>query len=82
MRAANVALLLLRTATSETEYNIIHFWKETLLQYRFLHDIQQRAIDDHNNVILSLMARSLNDEATDGTSHRPAANIFKIKISK
>ena len=33
---------LLATATSETEYNIIRFWKETLQQYRFLYDIQQR----------------------------------------
>ena len=55
---------LLATATSETEYNIIRFWKETLQQYRFLYDIQQRNIDDHSNVILSLMARSLLDGAT------------------
>ncbi len=26
--------------------------------------IQQRAVDDHSNIILSLMARSLNDGAT------------------
>ena len=55
---------LLATATSETEYNIIRFWKETLQQYRFLYDIQQRNIDDHSNVILSLMARSMVDGAT------------------
>ena len=55
---------LLATATSETEYNIICFWKETLQQYRFLYDIQQRNIDDHSNVILSLMARSMADGAT------------------
>ena len=42
---------LLATATSETEYNIIRFWKETLQQYRFLNDIQQRNIDDHKRVI-------------------------------
>ena len=29
---------LLATATSETEYSIIRFWKETLQQYRFLYD--------------------------------------------
>ncbi len=34
------------------------------MQYRFLYDIQQRNIDDHSNVILSLMARSLLDGAT------------------
>ena len=55
---------LLATATSETEYNIIRFWKETLQQYRFLYDIQQRNVDDHNNVILQLMARSMVDGAT------------------
>ena len=54
---------LLATAIGETEYNIIRVWKETLQQYRFLYDIQQRAVDDHNNVILQLMARSLNDGA-------------------
>ena len=51
---------LLATATSETEYNIIRFWKETLQQYRFLYDIQQRNVDD----ILQLMARSMVDGAT------------------
>ena len=55
---------LLATAISETEYNIIRVWKETLQQYRFLYDIQQRAADDHSNVILSLVARSLLDGAT------------------
>ena len=55
---------LLATATSETEYNIIRFWKETLQQYRFLYDIQQRNVDDHSNVILQLMARSMVDGAT------------------
>ena len=55
---------LLATAIGETEYNIIRVWKETLQQYRFLYDIQQRNVDDHSNVILSLMARSLLDGAT------------------
>ena len=55
---------LLATAIGETEYNIIRVWKETLQQYRFLYDIQQRNIDDHNNVILQLMARSMVDGAT------------------
>ena len=55
---------LLATATSETEYNIIRFWKETLQQYRFLYDIQQRNVDDHSNVTLQLMARSMVDGAT------------------
>ncbi|MBQ6165980.1 MAG: hypothetical protein IJK41_00880 [Muribaculaceae bacterium] len=55
---------LLATATSETEYNIIRFWKETLQHYRFLYDIQQRNVDDHSNVILQLMARSMVDGAT------------------
>ena len=54
---------LLATATSESEYNIIRFWKETLQQFRFLYDIQQRNVDDHSNVILSLMARSMVDGA-------------------
>ena len=43
---------LLATATSETEYNIIRFWKET------------NNVDDHSNVILQLMARSMVDGAT------------------
>ena len=55
---------LLATAIGENEYNIIRVWKETLQQFRFLYDIQQRAVDDHNNVILSLMARSMADGAT------------------
>ena len=55
---------LLATATSETEYNIIRFWKETVLLERFLYDIQQRNVDDHSNVILQLMARSMVDGAT------------------
>ena len=55
---------LLSTATSETEYNIIRFWKGTLQQFRFLYDIQQRNVDDHSNVILQLMARSMVDGAT------------------
>ena len=54
---------LLATATSESEYNILRFWKETLQQFRFLYDIQQRNVDDHSNVILSLMARSMVDGA-------------------
>ena len=33
-------------------------------QYRFLYDIQQRTVDDHSNVILQLMARSMVDGAT------------------
>ncbi len=33
-------------------------------QYRFLYDIQQHNVDDHSNVILSLMARSMVDGAT------------------
>lgn len=55
---------LLATAIGETEYNIIRVWKETLQQYRFLYDIQQRNIDDHSNVILQLMARSMVDGTT------------------
>ena len=35
------------TAIGETEYNIIRVWKETLQQYRFLYDIQQRSVEDH-----------------------------------
>ncbi len=54
---------LLATAIGETEYNIIRVWKETLQQYRFLYDIQQRSVEDHNFVMLSLMARSLLDGA-------------------
>ena len=37
---------LLATATTESEYNILRFWKETLQQFRFLYDIQQRNISD------------------------------------
>lgn len=44
---------LLATATSETEYNIIRFWKETLQQYRFLYDIQQRSVEDHCTKLFS-----------------------------
>ena len=54
---------LLATATSETEYNIIRFWKETKGSTDSM-DIQQRNVDDHSNVILSLMARSMVDGAT------------------
>ena len=54
---------LLATAICETEYNIIRVWKETLQQYRFLYDIQQRSVEDHNFVMLSLMTRSLLDGA-------------------
>ena len=54
---------LLATAIGETEYNIIRVWKETLQQYRFLYDIQQRSVEDHNFVMLSLMTRSLLDGA-------------------
>ncbi len=43
---------LLATATSETEYNVLRFWKETLQQLGFLYDIQQRNTQDHSNVIL------------------------------
>ena len=55
---------LLATAIGETEYNIIRVWKDTLQQYRFLYDIQQRNIDDHSSVILQLMARSMVDGTT------------------
>lgn len=54
---------LLATAIGETEYNIIRVWKETLQQFRFLYDIQQRSVEDHNFVMLSLMTRSLLDGA-------------------
>mgnify|MGYP007069859358 CR=1 FL=1 len=54
---------LLATVPSENDFNILRFWKETLQQYRFLYDIQQRNVEDHSNVILSLMARSLLDGA-------------------
>ena len=46
---------LLATATSETEYNIIRFWKETLQQFCFLYDIRQRNVSDHSNVILVIV---------------------------
>ncbi len=55
---------LLATATSETEYNVFRFWKETLQQYGFLYDIQQRNIQDHSNVILALMGRRMSDGTT------------------
>ena len=55
---------LLATAIGETEYNIIRVWKDTLQQYRFLYDIQQRSVEDHNFVMLSLMTRSMVDGAT------------------
>ena len=34
---------LLVTATSDTEYNIIRFWKETLRQYRSVYEIMAYA---------------------------------------
>ena len=56
---------LLATATSETEYNIIRFWKETKgRQYRFLYDIQQRNVDNDSNVIHALMTLRLSDGGT------------------
>ena len=50
---------LLATATSETEYNVLRFWKDTISQFQFLYDIQQRNVDDHSNVILALMGRRM-----------------------
>ena len=50
---------LLATATSETEYNVLRFWKETISQFQFLYDIQQRNVSDHSNVILALMGRRM-----------------------
>jgi len=44
--------------------NVSRLFNETLQQYRFLYDIQQRNVDDHSNVILQLMARSMVDGAT------------------
>ena len=44
---------LLATAIGETEYNIIRVWKETLQQYRFLYDIQQRSVEDHCTKLFS-----------------------------
>lgn len=41
---------LLATAIGETEYNIIRVWKETLQQFRFLYDIQQRGVSLHKTV--------------------------------
>ena len=43
---------LLATATSETEYNVLRFWKDTISQFQLLYDIQQRNVSDHSNVIL------------------------------
>ena len=51
-------------------------------QYRFLYDIQQRNVDDHSNVILQLMARSMVDGATSsltlaiGTATRTRASVL------
>ena len=50
---------LLATATSETEYNVLRFWKDTISQFQFLYDIQQRNVSDHGNVILALMGRRM-----------------------
>ena len=50
---------LLATATSETEYNVLRFWKDTISQFQFLYDIQQRNVGDHSNVILALMGRRM-----------------------
>ena len=50
---------LLATATSETEYNVLRFWKDTISQFQFLYDIQQRNVSDHSNVILALMGRRM-----------------------
>ena len=44
--------------------NVSRLFNETLQQYRFLYDIQQRNVDDHSNVILQLMARSMVDGGT------------------
>ena len=35
------------------ENNIIRVWKETLQQYRFLYDIQQRSVEDHCTKLFS-----------------------------
>ena len=50
---------LLSTATSETKYNVLRFWKDTISQFQFLYDIQQRNVSDHSNVILALMGRRM-----------------------
>ena len=47
------------TVTSETEYNVLRFWKDTISQFQFLYDIQQRNVSDHSNVILTLMGRRM-----------------------
>ena len=70
---------------SENDFNILRFWKETLQQYRFLYDIQQRNVEDHSNVILSLMARSLLDGAASsltlaiGPTTRNRAGVLTSK---
>jgi len=55
---------LLSTATSQTEYNVLNNWKETLSQYRFLYDIQERNVSDHSNVILQLLGRTMANGST------------------
>ena len=52
---------LLATATSETEHGIVTYWKDTVSQYGFIYDIEQRSVDDHNNVILGLKGRRMSD---------------------
>ena len=57
---------LLATATSETEYNVLRFWKDTISQFQFLYDIQQRNVGDHSNVILVMVlciTNGINSEA-------------------
>ena len=39
---------------SETENNVLRFWKDTISQFWFLYGIQQRNVSDHSNVICLL----------------------------
>ena len=62
---------LLATATSETEYNVLRFWKETLQQLGFLYDIQQRNTQDHSN-------GTPRTTATSSCRRRTSTNVLGI----
>ena len=78
---------LLATATSKTEYNIIRFWKDTISQFQFLYDIQQRNVSDHSNVILALMGRRMASGETFsltlpiGPASRNQAGVSFVQVA-
>ena len=71
---------MLATATSETEHNVLRFWKDTISQFQFLYDIQQRNVSDHSNVILALMGRRFRKNALFYLEIRGIVSNFALNL--